>query len=42
MVFAGPDGEATFDMTLTADRQAFSGNISYQGQQIPFTARKRP
>jgi hypothetical protein len=42
MVFAAPDGEATFDMMLTADRQAFTGNISYQGQQIPFTARKRP
>jgi hypothetical protein len=42
MVFAAPDGEATFDMLLTADRQAFSGNIAYQGQQIPFTARKRP
>lgn len=42
MVFAAPDGEATFDMMLTADRQAFSGNISYQGQQIPFTARRRP
>jgi hypothetical protein len=42
MVFSAPDGEATFDMMITADRQAFSGNISYQGQQIPFTARKRP
>ncbi len=42
MVFSAPDGEATFDMMLTADRQAFSGNISYQGQTIPFTARKRP
>ncbi len=26
----------------TADRQAFSGSISYNGQQIAFTARKRP
>ena len=42
MVFNAPDGEARFDMMLTADRQAFSGNISYQGQQIPFTAPKRP
>ncbi|MFI5280086.1 MAG: hypothetical protein ACHQU1_06310 [Gemmatimonadales bacterium] len=42
MVFSAPDGEATFDMMVTADRQAFSGNISYQGQTIPFTARKRP
>jgi len=42
MVFDAPDGEATFDMVVSADRQAFSGNISYQGQTIPFTARKRP
>jgi hypothetical protein len=42
MVFDAPDGQATFDMMLSADRQAFTGNISYQGQTIPFTARKRP
>ena len=42
MVFAAPDGEANFDVMLTGDRQAFTGNISYQGQQIPITARKRP
>jgi len=41
MIFDAPDGEATFDMVLTSDRQAFSGNITYQGQQIPFTARRR-
>lgn len=41
MVFDAPEGEATFDMMLTADRQAFSGNISYEGNTIPFTARKR-
>lgn len=42
MVFTAPDGEANFDVMLTGDRQAFTGNISYQGQQIPITARKRP
>jgi hypothetical protein len=42
MVFVAPDGEANFDVMLTGDRQAFTGNISYQGQQIPITARKRP
>ena len=42
MVFAAPDGPASFDMMLTADRQAFTGTISYQNQSITFTARKRP
>ena len=42
MVFAAPDGEATFDVMLSGDRRAFTGNISYQGQQIPIAARKRP
>ena len=42
MHFAGPDGDALFDMMLTADRQAFTGTISYTGQQVPFTARRRP
>src|SRR5437899_4688946 len=34
MVFLAPDGEATFDVLLSADRQAMTGNVQYQGQNI--------
>ncbi len=37
-----PDGtEAVVDATLTADRRAFSGTLTYQGQTSSFSARRR-
>jgi hypothetical protein len=42
MSFSAPEGEAILDGQLSTDRQAITGNISYNGQSIPFVARKRP
>jgi hypothetical protein len=37
-----PDGtEAVVEATLTADRRAFSGTLTYQGQTSSFSARRR-
>lgn len=36
-----PDGEATFDGTMTADNRTLSGTVAFQGQALGFNARKR-
>jgi hypothetical protein len=41
MLIDTPDGEATFEGTLGEDGRSLTGNVSFQGQTLPFTARKR-
>lgn len=36
-----PDGEATFDGTITADNRTMTGTVAFQGQSLGFNARKR-
>jgi hypothetical protein len=41
LVLDGPDGEATIDGLLSADRRSISGVATYQGQAMTFSATKR-
>jgi len=41
LTFGAPDGDAVFDGTLSPDRRAVAGTLTYQGQSLPFTMTKR-
>jgi hypothetical protein len=41
MVVESPEGETTFNGTLSADGRSASGTLAYQGQSLSFTMRKR-
>jgi hypothetical protein len=41
MVVDSPEGEVTFNGTLTSDGRAVAGTLLYQGQTLNFTMRKR-
>ena len=41
MTFSGPNGDAVFRGTLSADRRSAAGNLDYAGQNFPFTMTKR-
>lgn len=36
-----PDGEISVEAVLSADGRSMAGIVNYQGQQLPFNARKR-